>query len=86
MFNIIFEFAHHLTHRWKFGDFLSNNIAVDPQRSLSFFGQALNNTSERSEVSLWNAIQRFNACGDVANARCEIKQVLFHSPNRNIYV
>ena len=39
MFNIIFEFAHHLTHWWKFGDFLSNNIAVDPNVVCHFSGK-----------------------------------------------
>lgn len=37
-------------------------------------------------MSILNAVLRSNAFGDVANARCEIKQVLFHSPNRNIHV
>ena len=42
--------------------------------------------TEQSEVSILNAVFRSNAFGDVANARCEIKQVLFHSHNRNIHI
>jgi hypothetical protein len=54
-----------------------NNIAVDPNIVCH---------TEQSEVSILNAVFRSNAFGDVANARCEIKQVLFHSHNRNIHI
>ena len=44
--------------------FLSNNIDVDPNIICH---------AEQSEASIFNAILRSNAFGDVANARCEIK-------------
>ena len=43
---------------------LRDNIAVD---------QHLVCHTEQSEVSLFCVVMRFNAFGDVANARCEIK-------------
>ena len=42
------------------------------KHTLSFFGRALNNTSEQSEVSLFCVVMRSNAFGEVADARCEI--------------
>ena len=47
MFNIVLRFVFYRVVGGKLGDFLSNNIAVDPNVVCH---------TERSEVSLWNAI------------------------------